>query len=56
MRQVRRNNRIETRSQQPPDLRTQTDNIGVNFIDSEANLETGLDGHGRFQSVVKPED
>jgi very-short-patch-repair endonuclease len=56
MRQVRRNNRIQARSQQPPDFRTQIDDVIVDFVDSEANLKTGLDGHGHFQNAVKPKD
>jgi len=56
MRQVHRNNRIETRRQQPPDLRPQFDDVIINFVDSESNLKTGLDGHGRFQNVVKRKD
>ena len=56
MRQVGRNNRIETRGKQPPDFRTQIDDVIVNFVDSEANLKTGLDGHGRFQNAVKRKD
>jgi hypothetical protein len=56
MRQEGRNNRIETRGKQPPDFRPQLDDDVVNFVDSEANLKTGLDGHGRFQNAVRAKD